>query len=121
SIHGPYVSDHRPNTPIVLAQAAIFEAAHPSANQQPAFILQTDKTWKTRRSPNKLLGVWDSNRMGGELWNAQAELPEWNQVSCDESTWDAAVVYYPKLSLSAQQVEKNFLFDEIKPIAMEVR
>jgi len=121
SIHGPYVSDHRPNTPIVLAQAAIFEAAHPSANQQPAFVLQTDNTWKTHRSPNKLLGVWDSNRMGGELWNAQAELPEWNLVQCDESTWDAAIVYHPKLNLSAQQVEKNFLFDEIKPIAIEAR
>jgi len=119
SIHGPYVSDHRPNTPIVIAQAAIYKENTPDKAAQPDFLLKTDATWKTHPSPNKLLGIWDSNRMGGELWNAADEISNWNTLDCDESAWKTAVVYQPKLILSAQQVEKNYLFDEIKPVAIE--
>ena len=115
SIHGPYVSDHRPNTPIVIAQAAIYKEKE--ADQRPVMIIKTDESWKTHPSPNKLLGTWNSNRMGGELYDANKEIEDWNRVSCDESSWKSATVYQPKLTLSAQQVEANRLFDEIKPVA----
>lgn len=42
SIHGPYVTKDRPNTPIVWAQAAIFKEKTPSANAQPDKLLLTD-------------------------------------------------------------------------------
>lgn len=121
SIHGPYVSENRPNTPIVVAQAAIYKEKVLDSNAKPDFILKTDETWKTHNSPNKLLGTWDSNRMGGELWNANDELADWNMADCDESSWKPAIVYDPKLTLSAQQVEKNYLLDEIKPIDVQER
>ncbi|MEH6307933.1 family 78 glycoside hydrolase catalytic domain [Olivibacter sp. CPCC 100613] len=121
SIHGPYVSEHRPNTPIVIAQAAIYAEKEPQVGIKPIFLLTTDATWKTHRSPNKLLGIWDSNRMGGELWNADHEIPNWNQVDCDESNWKKAIVYKPRLKLSAQQVEKNYRLDEIKAVDVEER
>ncbi|QNL50453.1 family 78 glycoside hydrolase catalytic domain [Olivibacter sp. SDN3] len=121
SIHGAYIADHRPNTLIVIAQAAIFGDQVPGADAVPDFILKTDNTWKTHPSPNKLLGTWDFNRMGGELWDANGEVDDWNQVACDESTWKPATVYAPKLSLSAQQVERNQLLDEIVPLAIEER
>lgn len=121
SIHGPYVSDHRPNTPIVLAQAAIYAEKEPQADAKPIFLLATDASWKTHPSPNKLLGIWDSNRMGGELWNANQEMPEWNRLDGGDSAWKNVVVYKPELKLSAQQVEKNYLFDEIRPVSIEER
>ncbi|WP_231388158.1 family 78 glycoside hydrolase catalytic domain [Sphingobacterium hungaricum] len=119
SIHGPYVVKDRPNTPIVLAQSAIYKSEYPSENEEPLFFLKTDATWLLKDSPNQLLGVWDSNRMGGELWNANREDPSWNQETTDESHWRQPTVYHPKLILSSQQVEGNKMMDEIRPIAIE--
>ncbi|RYY64218.1 MAG: alpha-L-rhamnosidase, partial [Chitinophagaceae bacterium] len=104
SIFGPYNIKDRPNTPIVIAQASI------NGN-----VIVTDESWKTHESPNKLLGVWDFGKMGGEIWDARKEIPEWNTLECNETNWKAAVVYEPNLILSAQQVEPNRLFNEITP------
>jgi alpha-L-rhamnosidase len=104
SIFGPYGSKSRPNTPIVIAQAAIGSQ-----------LIATDESWKTHHSPNKLLGHWDSHYMGGELWDANKEMPDWNLISCKEEGWGKAIVYQPDLLLSAQQVEGNRLFTEIRP------
>lgn len=104
SIFGPYTIKDRPNTPIVIAQASI-----------DGELLVTDESWKTQDSPNKLLGIWDFGRMGGEIWDAGKEIANWNTLECDETNWKSAVVYQPNLILSAQQVEPNRLFDEIKP------
>ena len=104
SIFGPYNIKDRPNTPIVIAQASI-----------DGTLVATDESWKTHNSPNKLLGVWDFGRMGGEIWDARKEIPNWNTLECDDTNWQSAVVYQPNLKLSAQQVEPNRLFDEITP------
>ncbi len=110
SVFGPYIVKDRPNTPIVIGQGAI------NGN-----IIATDETWKTHDSPNKLLGVWDFGKMGGELWDARKEMDNWNTIDCDEKSWTQAVVYKPKLILSAQQVEPNRLFEEIKAVSIESR
>ncbi|RZK82354.1 MAG: alpha-L-rhamnosidase [Pedobacter sp.] len=108
SIFGPYIQKDRPNTPIVIAQGIIGTQT-----------IKTDESWKTQLSPNQLLGVWDSNRMGGELYNANKENVNWNNINCDEADWKNAVVYHPNLQLSAQQVEPTRLFEQINPIAIE--
>lgn len=117
SLHGPYVSDHRPVTPIFIAQAAIYN----NRDRQPELLVKSDSTWKTHPSPNKLLGVWNSNKMGGELWDANKEIDNWNTIQCNEANWKPVTVYHPRLILSAQQVETNQLFDEMKPISIEER
>lgn len=121
SIFGPYISPERPNTPIVIAQAAFYRDKQVRQGTKPVLMLKTDESWKTHASPNKLLGTWDFARMGGELWDATKELPDWNTIACDESSWDRAVVYEPELLLSAQNVEPNRLYDEIRPISVVKR
>src|SRR5690606_30478213 len=56
-----------------------------------------------------------------EIWDARLEVPNWNKASCDESDWKSATEYPTKLTLSAQAVEGNRLFDEIRPVSIEKR
>jgi alpha-L-rhamnosidase len=115
SIFGPYIDKDKPNTPIVIAQANIYNSTETNA---PSLVIKTDQSWKTHLSPNKLLGKWDFGQMGGELYDANREIPNWNGVELSEQGWNQAVVYYPRLKLSAQMVETNRMFDEIKPIGI---
>ncbi|MBS0029966.1 family 78 glycoside hydrolase catalytic domain [Chitinophaga sp. 22321] len=114
SVFGPYIVPGKPQTPIVIAQGAVYNADAPT----PVILLKTDASWLTHPSPNKLLGVWDSNRMGGELWDANKEVKDWNTIACDESSWRKVTVYHPDLLLSAQMVEPNKVMDEIKPVSI---
>jgi len=115
SIFASYATDDKPRAPIVIAQADIYT----SENSKPALRIQTDQSWKTHPSPNKLLGVWDFNKMGGEIWDADKEVKDWNDLGCDESNWQQATIYNPRLGLSAQMVEPNRLLNEIQPVAIE--
>ncbi|RZM02187.1 MAG: alpha-L-rhamnosidase, partial [Pedobacter sp.] len=110
SIFGPYIDKSRPNTPIVIAQGNV-----------GGQLIKTDESWLTHKSPNKLLGTWDFGKMGGELYDANKNITDWNLLNTDESIWQPAVVYQPDLILSAQQVEPNKVFDEIKPVAIVAR
>ncbi|SMC40788.1 family 78 glycoside hydrolase catalytic domain [Pedobacter africanus] len=121
SIFGPYLTAGRPNTPIVIAQTAIYNTKTPVAGAKPTLVVQTDESWKTHASPSKLLGTWDFAKMGGELWDANQEIADWNTITCDEAKWSKVTVYQPDLILSAQTVEPNRLFDEIKAIGIESR
>lgn len=119
SIFASYYTDDKPRAPIFIAQADIYDTE--GAGQSFALRIQTDESWKTHPSPNKLLGVWDFNKMGGEIWDANKEIPDWNEVGCNENNWQQATIYHPKLTLSAQMVEPNRLFKEIHPVAIEKR
>jgi len=115
SIFPSYATDDKPRAPIVIAQCDIYN----SGEAKPVLRIQTDGSWKTRASPNRLLGKWEFGQMGGEIWDANKELPDWNLASCDETNWKAATVYSPRLLLTAQMVEPNRLFEEIHPVAVE--
>ncbi len=115
SIFGPYIDKDKPNTPIVIAQAAIYNGS------RPVLTIKTDNTWKTHLSPNRLLGKWDFGHMGGELYDASQEIDNWNTTACNEQSWDQAITYNPKLKLSAQMVEANRLFKEIRPVSISER
>ncbi|MFD1629106.1 family 78 glycoside hydrolase catalytic domain [Pseudopedobacter beijingensis] len=118
---GYILNDDRPLTPIVKAQVAVYEVSNPSFDAKPIINICTDESWKTKSSPNKLVGKWDFKRMGGELWDARKEDESWNQVNCDESQWKYSTVYPTKLIMSAQTVEPNRVFEEIKPISIKKR
>jgi alpha-L-rhamnosidase len=79
----------------------------------------TDKTWKTHPSPTTLLGVWDFMHYGGELYDANREIPNWSRPDLDASTWKPARVFHPHLELSAQMVEPNRLVSLLQPVAVE--
>lgn len=115
SIFAPYYTPDKPRTPIVIAQTDIYDANNNITR------IATDATWKTHPSSNKLLGTWEMRNYGGEIQDANREIKDWNTANFDDSNWDKAVVYTPRLALSAQQVESNSLFDEIHPIAIEER
>lgn len=128
SIFPSYASDDKPRSPIVVAQADIYTGGRagdgpvvlPDGSRGgPILRLQTDSSWKTHPSPNRLLGKWDFLQMGGEIWDANKELPDWNLASCNEAGWETATVYHPRLLLSAQMVETNRLFQEIHPVSIE--
>lgn len=114
SIFYGYQTHDRQRTPMVKAQADIYDG-----NMNIIQRIETDDSWKTYPSPNALLGTFVPNNFGGEIWDANKDIPDWNSLSYDDSKWENAVVYYPKLELSAQMVEGNYLYQEIKPVAIE--
>lgn len=118
SIFGPYATPDKPRTPLVIAQADIYDA-----NGLKLERITTDQSWKTHPSPNKLIGNWGFGvgGYGGEIWNANKEIERWNFANFDDETWKNATLHTPALTLSAQQVETNIQFDEIRPIAIEQR
>lgn len=115
------LNNDRPLTPLVMAQGAIYREEYPSKEAVPMTTVATDASWKTHPSPNRLLGKWDFAKMGGEIWDARKEVPEWNKPGCDESDWKPAIAYPTKLALSAQLVAGNRLVEEIRPVAIESR
>lgn len=114
SIYAPYATNDRPRAAIVCAQATLY-----NTSKEIIAIIKTDESWKTHPSPNKLLGNWTPRNFGGEIYDANLEIPDWNQLGYDQQSWKNASVYYPKLQLSSQQVEGNILFQEIKPVSIE--
>ena len=115
SIYPLYKSADRPQIPLVLAQADI------QLSEGKRIQIVTDTTWKTHDSPSKLLGTWNFMDFGGEQYEAGRELPGWCETSLDDSSWKPAIVYAPKLQLSAEMVEPNRRVKAIRPVAIETR
>ena len=115
SIFPPYRTADKPASPLVLAQA---EVELPEGKH---LRIVTDETWRTHPSPNTLLGVWDFMHYGGELYDANRELPDWCEAGLDDSSWKPASVFAPNLTLSAQLVEPNRLQERIAAVAVEER
>lgn len=115
SIFPPYIEVDLPRTPMVIAQADLYE----KGASTPYLRIKTDNTWKTHPSPNKLSCKWSENYFGGEVWDDTKSILDWNQASYNDQNWKNATVYNPNLIISAQRVEGNKLYDEIKPIAIE--
>ncbi len=123
SVFGPYNLDNngRPLTPIVNAQAFFYKSKNPSKTDIPFDTLLTNQQWKTKKSPNKLLGVWDFSNMGGELWDDRQLDGNWNLLTDTNSGWKQVEAYHPQLAVSAQMVEENRPLTLIKPIGIEHR
>jgi alpha-L-rhamnosidase len=118
AIYAPYATPDKPRTPIVTAQTDIF-----GKNDQKLVRIITDESWKTHPSPNKLIGNWGFGvgGYGGEIWDANKEIDNWNLATYNDQVWNRATVYTPALKLSAQRVETNTLFNEIQPVEIVSR
>ncbi len=116
SVYSQYKTPDRPQTPIVNAVADV------ELENGRSVRIATDETWVTRRSPNQLLGVYDFMRFGGELYDANLEVPGWADLlpPQDEKAWKQATVYSPKLELSAEMVEPNRRIRQIQAKAVEL-
>lgn len=112
SVFEPYRQGDRPETPVFILSADIHCA-------RENVRLVSDGTWLTHPSPGRLLGNWSMRNMGGELWDAGKEIPDWNLHSCDETGWQAATVYDLDLILSAQKSYPTEKFEQISPMAVE--
>lgn len=116
SIFAPYATADKPRTPLVIAQADIY-----NRRNHRTMRIATDESWKTHPSPNKLIGNWSFRNFGGEVWDANKEIPDWNTARYDDGVWKNVRIYSPRLKLTAQEVETNALFDEIHPVSIEHR
>ena len=112
SIYPQYTTPDKPQTPIVLAQAEI------ELPEGKTMRIGTDDSWRTHPSPNTLLGIWNFMHFGGELYDANQEVPKWCAADFDDSDWAFATVYSPALKLSAEMVEPNRRVRAIKPVAV---
>ena len=116
SVFAPYITPDKPLTPIAIAQADLYDK-----RGKKILRIETDETWRTHPSPNRLVGTWEMQNYGGELWDANKQIEHWNNATLDDKNWDHATLYTPAVTLSAQRVETNRLFDEIEPVAIEER
>ena len=116
SIFAAYNTKDKPRTPIVSAQADLYDAGMKRISR-----IQTDGSWKVHSSPNRLLGTWEMRHYGGEIWDANKEIEGWNLASFNDDNWQEATVYNPKLKISAQVVQTNKLLHEINPVGIEKR
>ena len=109
-IYPAYQTDDKPAQPIVSAEGSIDLAG------QSAVEVRTDETWLTHPSSNKLIGTWKFRDFGGELQDTTREVPNWNQLDFDDTAWQPATVYTPKLAISAEMVEPNRVIESIEPV-----
>jgi alpha-L-rhamnosidase len=97
------------NAPIVRAQLEI----NGRAGQQ---VIGTDSTWRTTNSCISQIGTWYWNNFGGERWDAQAYVPEWNTAGFDDHRWASAkVVPSPDVQISWQALPGNVLRSPVRP------
>jgi alpha-L-rhamnosidase len=55
------------------------------------FTVGTDAQWRVADSCISQINNWGWNAMGGERWNGNTYIKEWNQARFDDSTWKAAM------------------------------
>ncbi|WP_299430209.1 family 78 glycoside hydrolase catalytic domain [uncultured Maribacter sp.] len=115
-------------------------------------LINTDATWKCKKSYSAYVGRWDIKDFGGEIIDERLREDDWNTTAYDDSDWDNAVVFNnneatevgisnvnlgPKgaivvpstdenpptskitAELSAQMVEPQVKYKEIKPIGVQ--
>ncbi len=113
SIFPKFVTADKPRAPIVLGQ---FDIECEGATVRRVI---TDATWKTHASPSMLLGSWDFKDFGGELYDANKDVPNWSERSLDDESWRPAVEYAPKIAVSADNAEGNERIEELRSLAVQ--
>ena len=115
------VDGSRPLLPMLSGQVKFYSKLNPNTQENPLLTLITDASWKTKNSPNKLLGLWDFGQMGGELWDDRKREDDWNTISYNDQDWKSVNEYNLNLKFSAQNAQGTSVKDEIKPVSIEER
>jgi len=100
--------------PMVNAEANLaFDGTAPMS-------IVTDAAWKAKPSSITPIGTGTSGGYGGELVEAEKEIPHWCAADYDDSTWQAATIHHPPTPIiAAQMVEPNRMLDEIHLAAVQ--
>ena len=102
------------NNPPVRAQVDIT-----LTNSQKIRII-TDESWKYHTSPITPLDRATSNHYGGERYDAQQELPDWNHADFDDSTWKSVrIMNTVNPTMAAQMAQPNRITEIIQPVSVE--
>ena len=96
----------KPRAPLVIGQFDLDDRR-----------IVTDESWKTHPSPSMLLGTWDYMNFGGELYDANKELPNWADAGLDDSAWRPVKVFTSSIVISADKIEPNRMLTELEPVA----
>ncbi len=112
SLSNAFHTADKPRAPIVLAQ---FDIALPDGSVQR---LGTDASWRSHPSPSQLLGAWTFMNYGGELYDANREIPGWAAPGLSLADWRPAVVFAPALKVSAERSEPNRILTEVPAVAV---
>ncbi|MCC7174237.1 MAG: family 78 glycoside hydrolase catalytic domain [Bryobacterales bacterium] len=98
--------------PLVRAQVEVTLADGSSVK------VGTDATWKVRESPLTPLGKGTAfGDYGGERYDSRLELPGWNSIALDDSSWQSAELFDPpQVTTAAQMVEPNRIMETVKPV-----
>lgn len=81
--------------------------------------VSSDKTWKTHPGPVTALANKHGN-LKGERYDATAEVPDWDQARCDETSWiPATTVEPPTKVLCAAMMEPNRVTETIVPVTLK--
>ena len=101
--------------PLVRAQLEISTGAGETTE------IVTDDSWKFRESPLSPIGRGTPfGDYGGERYDANLELPGWNNANLDDSGWQTAAQFDPpQVATSAQMVEPNRVMETIKAVKVE--
>ena len=113
SMFSKFVTPDKPRAPIVLGQFDIELAGGRSMR------IVTDREWKTHPSSSMLLGSWDFRDFGGEFYDANKEIPNWSDSTLDDSGWQPAAEFVPRIAVTADCAEANVLAAELRPIAVQ--
>jgi len=115
-------------------------------------IVETNDSWKSKKSYSSYIGPWDIKDFGGEIIDERLREDNWNATDYNDSSWPNAVVFDNNLAkevgianvdlgdiganvvpstdanaptskitatLSAQMVEPQVKYKEVKPIGVE--
>jgi alpha-L-rhamnosidase len=113
SIFPAFVTDDKPAAPIVLGQ---FDIDLPDGSTRR---FGTDASWKSHRSSTTLLGRWNFHHFGGELVQPALHLDAWAAPGLEETGWEPAAEFSPRLTLSAEIAEPNRALDALACVAVE--
>ena len=80
--------------------------------------LHTDDSWKCHISHSKYRGLWKGGGQGengGEVIDARAKVPGWNQADFDDSEWVTASIGQKDVILSAHMIEPDRKVEALRP------
>lgn len=78
----------------------------------------TNPSWKTHPSSHSYLGKWCWNQFGGEEHHAGHEIPDWAELSYDDSDWDhVTFAERPNLITSSTMLQPSRIIENLQPIS----